>query len=208
MSVITQFLTDSKKSGSSHPLIRTWGWLLSQRKGDAHCRIERRRHGLTYLPTKLWLELTLTSGEPKEEPSDWDTELNRWLIDQKVKAIDEANEGVRFHLILRELLQKTEIRLGDGYFSAVLIDALENTGLTAEPRISSILSKVGHYSPSHGRAYGPTVETINAALSECARLLTQLGYREDVASRILVEAIADYLDDRFSVTNRAILGLG
>jgi hypothetical protein len=208
MSAIDQFLKESDTGGATHPLIRTWGWLLQEpHEGEIHCRVDRRRQGLSYLPTKLWLEFTLPSGEPKAECSDWDFELNGWLIEQKIKAIDEENESIRFQLVLRELLQKTEIRLGDGYFSAVLIDVLKKTGLAAEPQITHILAKVGNYSPYHGSAYGPASETIKAAFSKCARSLKELGYGDEAVLNILVWSIYRYLDDRFSVTNRAILGM-
>ena len=169
-------------------------------------RVQARQR-LIYLPTKLWLEFELNSGEPGAECSDWDTELNDWLIQKKVKAVDEQDEIVRFLLVLRDLLQKTEVHLGDGCFSAVLIDVLKNTGLAADPHISFILSQVGDYTPHRGTSYASSIETVKAALSACARLLKELRLAEDVVLRILVGSIAKYLDDRFSVTNRAILGL-
>ena len=208
MSVIAQFLTTPSQAGSAHPLIRSWGWLLRESTGDARCRVERRRQGLAYGQTKLWLRLTLKTGEPRDESSDWDGELNRWLIGEKVKAEDEENEAVRFQLVLRELLQKTAIRLGDGFFSAVLIEVLRTTGLADEPRIAHILTKVGQYEPYRGGdTYLGAVETIKAALSTCARWLQELGYGEEAVLNILVWAIVHYLDDRFSVTNRAMLGM-
>jgi hypothetical protein len=207
MSVIDQFLKNPSETGSLHPLIRVWDSLLKRSRGDARCRVERRRQGLSYLPTKLWLELTLQSGEPEARESDWDAELNRWLMEKKVRAIDAENEAVRFQLVLRELLQKTEVRLGDGSFSAVLIDVLKNTGLASDRRIATLLAKVGHHEPSRANASQPAVDTIKAVFSTCARSLQDLGYNDDAVLNILVGAIVRYLDDRFSVTNRSLIGV-
>jgi hypothetical protein len=70
------------------------------------------------------------------------------------------------------------------------------------------LKKVGHYEASRGNAFQPAAETIKAVLSTCARSLQDLGYDGETVLNILVWAIEHYLDDRFSVTNRAIMGLG
>ena len=44
-------------------------------------------------------------------------------------------------------------------------------------------------------------------MANCAEQLSQqLGYDHEVGKHILISAIAYYLDDRFNITNREILG--
>ena len=57
-------------------------------------------------------------------------------------------------------------------------------------------------------AYAECRDMIDGAIRGRARELTKkLGYAIPVAEEILVSAIAQYIDDRFSVTNRRVLGL-
>jgi hypothetical protein len=208
MSTLDQFFQQASPP-LAHPLIAVWQPLLDSGRRQAFCEIKRPRLGISYPEAKLILQIQADiNGEATRLEATWDFDLNRWLIDQKVRARDEQNECLRFNLVLAELLRKIEIRLGDGYFSAVLLEVIKKTGLADRTEIREILSGVGNYSPYYGKIYDQSVQAIEGALSQCALWLRdQLGYSQSEAERIFVGAVASYLDDRFSVTNRKILGL-
>jgi hypothetical protein len=109
-------------------------------------------------------------------------------------------------------MRKPVREFGDGYFNAVLVDLLKDSDLTRYPAISEVLEQAYTNHPSReGKGfdkYNLCREMIADAISGRARELTgPLNYPEDEAKQILVTALARYLDERFSVSNRRRLGL-
>src|SRR5262249_36172833 len=143
------------------------------------------------------------------ETVPWDDELNTGLIHLKVRATNPANEAERFALGLRAALRKAERDFGDGYFNAVLFELVTESGLAQDPEIADILKYASALHPnSEGKNYNPCRELIAAEISgRMYELKHELGYGPDEARRILLAALARYLDERFSVSSRRRLGL-
>jgi hypothetical protein len=173
--------------------------------------ILRPRDVLGFKPAKLYLHLLGDEGQDVEpyQKEDWDVALNTALVKRKIRAISPDNEKVRFTLGLRAALQFPETRFGDGYFNAVLVHLIVNSPFARHPSVAPILQFV----------YKNGVETSSRKYAECRGLIDDairgralelvelLGYGIPEAEEILAAAVAGYLDERFSVTNRKIMGL-
>jgi hypothetical protein len=202
-SELTEYFEDDTEA-PEHPMVRSWGPLIAN-ASQASCEVDRRRDGLTYRRAKIYLHLT-KDGHVTSQHDDWDFDLNHFLITKHVKAINTGNERLRFMLTLKELLRKIENRLGDGYFNAIFIDVLKNNGFAERSLIADMLSRVSEYSPHKGRSYASSCEAIKDQLKKCGRWVRKdLNYSPEESETILTGVIADYLDDRFSISNRLLL---
>lgn len=192
----------------SHPKLRAWGPLLVANPGRSECEIVRKREGFGFQPARLYLHVQQAeSGQPLTEEAGWDETLNNYLLEHGVRATTEENEALRFHLTLRDSLQKVEARYGEGYFNAVLLEVLKS-GFEFDPAIQRILEQTGPGNPSHGRAYSDAVAMVEGAVRECARLLLErLKYPREAGENILSKALGVYLEERFSIYPAAMLGL-
>lgn len=191
------------------PRIRAW---KSYRKDPAFHHIDvqvrRERDGLTLLPARLAVSFCRADGEVlKFDEAPWEPELEAWLIDdQGARAVDVENEKLRFSLLLKPALRPILIRYGDGYFNAVLVDMLQRGPFRTHPEVVAALRQIHEYKPT-GESRADCEERIDHELTKAAAKLMKL-YANDskTAEDILGGAIADYLDERFSITNRKLLG--
>jgi hypothetical protein len=139
----------------------------------------------------------------------WDDDLNAGLIHElRVRAVSPEQEAERFALGLRAAMRRAEREFGDGYVNSILVDLLTDSDLTGDPTIADVLEHVVSTPPDRqGRSYNYCRELIADAISGRARELTgPLEYPQEEAKRILIAALARYLDDRFSVSARRRLG--
>src|SRR5204863_1540267 len=160
---------------------------------------------------ELHLQVTQDGNLQPLESVPWDPDLNTGLIQLGVRASNPGQELRRFALGLRAAMQKAVREFGDGYFNAVLLELLTDSDLTRYPEIADVLRHAHANRPSHdgngARSYALCREMIAEAISGRAReLIGPLRYTEEEAKRILVLALAKYLDERFSVSARARLG--
>jgi hypothetical protein len=142
----------------------------------------------------------------------WDDDLNAGLIHLGVRAVDPVQEAERFALGLRGPLRRAEREFGNGFLNAVLVDLLTDSDLSRHPQIADVLGHAYALQPNReGKAaarYNLCREMIADAISGRAReLIGPLGYPREEAKQILVNALARYLDERFSVSCRRQLGL-
>jgi hypothetical protein len=189
---------------ASHPKIRSWTTLLLKSSGRPTCEVLRRREGLSFQPAKIYVHFS----PDRTEEEQWDTALNAFLINEKVRAVNTDNEELRFALMLRELLKRPESRFGDGFYNAVLLTVVEDL-FGEDSRIREKLALLGKGNPhKQGASYQDCAEMIHAALAICAKELSEaLEYDRPTAETILAGAVDKYLDERFSFTNRKLLGL-
>lgn len=193
-----------------HPQVRKWRRQLSDGSADnAKCELWRKRQGLTFAPATIHVELTKDGVEVSSGTIEWDPDTNMELMRLGVQAVTPVNEAKRLALMLQHWFSIPEARYGDGYFNSVLYDFLKQSPLGAFKPIADALSSMHEYNPSKGASYVDCVGSIEAVIRTAARALVEsLRYGEDEAEGILVNAIAEYLDERFSITNRHMLGLG
>jgi len=70
-----------------------------------------------------------------------------------------------------------------------------------------LLKDVHENTPQRSEASADCEQMIEAAISSVGQdLTTRLEYDDDAATTVLAEALAYYLDERFNVSNRRMLG--
>lgn len=190
----------------SPPEVRRWEFFLARGVRPV-CTFVRRREGLGWTPARLVISYPdATPPVPPDPPIAWDSRLERWLLDHQIKAADEGNEAERFGFGLEAQLEPIEVRYGSGYFNAVLVAYLRESGFADQPVVREKLDAIHSYPPSVGQAREDCTAQIKSVLATNARRLEALGYDREVAIEILASAIAHYLDERFNIHTRALLG--
>jgi hypothetical protein len=207
MTTIDDFFTNP--TDFQHPRVRNWKTRLGEPGTAATMEVSRSETVVGQSQPDMNLQFT-KDGQPLPlETVPWDDELNGELIRLAVRAVSAEQESERFALGLRAAMRKTEREFGDGYFNAVLVDLITDSDLTRYPDIAKVLKHSTALSADpKSKRYNPCREMIADAISGRARELTGLlGYSQDEAKRILVSALARYLDQRFSVSSRRRFGL-
>jgi hypothetical protein len=205
----------SKPTESLHPRLRNWKNRLAENGITATLEVYRPETEVGQSRAEMNLQFTKDGKLQPLETVPWDDDLNAGLIHQvtkPVRAVSPDQEAERFALGLRAALRKAEREFGDGYFNAVLVALLKDSDLTRQPEIAEVLDHAYANSPhQEGGAFDRYTicrEMIADAISGRARELTgPLQYSQEEAKRILVRAIARYLDERFSVSSRRRFGL-
>ena len=198
----------AKPKQYDHPKLRSW---LSYKKNSdtIGCFIEfrRERQGLSYKPARLYFEAERKDGTIFSDREPWDEDLNNALLDRGFKARDAANESERFGYTLVARMQPLVNKFNDGFFNAVLVQYLKREGYSKIGAIQLKLAKISVNQPAPGETADDCAERIDAILARCANQINELGYDIQEGKRILADAIAYYLDDRFSITSSEIFGL-
>jgi hypothetical protein len=194
------------------PRLRKWEKLLKDPKKTATLEVTRSKG--VFGPEQPQMNLQFfDDGNPINlESVPWEEELNQGLIHLKVRSSNEQNEAVRFSLGLQAAMRNVAREFSDSYMNAVLVELIIESDLTRYSEIADNLkhthtNKLNREGESSER-YHTCRDLIAFAISGRARELTRdLGYNQDEAKKILVSAIARYLDDRFSISTRREHGL-
>jgi hypothetical protein len=207
MANINEYFSPEDDDGSSdHPRLRHWKKL---KESGAHLQLEvrRERRGLDVGHPLLYVTIA-TGNQERLEQETWSDELHHGLVELGVRASSDANESLRFGIAFAGAFEPAEDRVGVGFFNSVLIDVLKH-GPLAE-RLAEETTQIHVLSPSRGGTSYPECRDLTVgAIRRCARELTRdLRYPEPRANKILGDALAIYLDDRFSITERRQLGWG
>jgi hypothetical protein len=210
MTEFEAFISGTKGQSDDPPLVR----LLRQKKadpdfGDAKLEVRRSRTALGFDPALIYLHFFAEDGrELGYQQELWDDDLNDALLKEHVRATNEPNEITRFGLRLNVGFEKAEERFGDGFFSSVLTEYIKGSPFAREPAIQDMLGYTATNRPNTGgNGFDLCREMIATAFHRIWTELTEaLGYDPDAAQRVVVGALAYYLDERFSVTNRRRLG--
>lgn len=191
-------------SAYDHPKLRMWISRLG--KGAAFITVRRPWNGFTRLRPELFIEFVSPSGELFVDSAPWEPGLNNALVVERVHARTLDDEAQRFSLHLQAQFEPLALRYGDDYFNAVLVQYMHEMKMDTE-EIIRMMPEVTTYPPHQGPRLGECREDIKAVLGKAARDLTQyLDYSKIEAVDLIIAALADYLDERFSVTSRRILG--
>ena len=200
---------DSPTQRPEHPRVRAW---RSYRKDPSvhyvEVEVRRKREGLFVLPARLFVFFCSEDGEVvRTDETAWESELESWLIDkEKARAATIDNEKLRFSLLLKPALRPIPVRYGDDYFNSVLVTGLKEGPFGTHTEIVDVLRDIHEYPPAGGSLLD-CQELIDFEFATMAKRLLEL-YDDDraTAEDILGGAIARYLDDRFSVSDRRQLG--
>ncbi|HWO21805.1 MAG TPA: hypothetical protein VNO30_23710 [Kofleriaceae bacterium] len=201
---------DAPAPAPEHPRIRAWGSYRKNPEVDhAELEIRRNREGLTFLPTRMFVTFYRADGDIFRGPdeAEWELELDDWLVKEHVRAKDKDNEKLRFSLRLKAAMRPIAARFGDGYFNSVLVYLLRKGPFANHSALAETLGSIHEYEAAGGSRLD-CEELIDHELGVAAQELMGLYADRTVAEDILAQAIAQYLDDRFHVTDRRLLGLG
>lgn len=205
MDIISDFL--GKNSSPRHPRIKVWSYHISK---SATSRIDfyRKREGLVKADPEILLECLSQDGELiYTDMCAWDDDLNEYLVDKGIKCSEPENESERFGFILTQKMAPIELKYGDGYFNIVVYDYF-NEKLAAKADKTREMLKAIYRGNSMVSERKECVDMIHETIKHIATCIKEkLKYSNEDASIIFDWAIALYLDDRFHVSTRRILGL-
>jgi hypothetical protein len=192
----------------THPLLRNWKAHLA----TARVEVLRPESDFGQSQPEMNLQSTENGKVLPLETVNWDDDLNHELIKLGMRAVSPEQEAERFALGLRAAMRKPEREFGDGYVNTVLVDLLRDSDLIGYPEITEVLEHAcanpPHRNGKELDKYNLCREMIAAAISGRAHELTDsLKYSRDEAKTVLINALAQYLDERFSVRKRHRLGL-
>lgn len=198
----------SKPDAPTHPKVRFW---QDKREKGARlvCELIRERDALSFGPASLYISFLDEHGNDMQSLDEvaWDSRLNDELLRLKVRAVTPKNESKRFGLVLRDRLAEPEERFGDGYFNAVLIQYIDESPFAEAPPIQEKRPSIHAYRAARdGSSFEACMKEIDAIIVQCAHDLKALDYKQHQAVPILSGALAEYLDERFSITSRQRLG--
>jgi len=170
--------------------------------------VVRPKDTLGYKAAKIYLHLTFDGKTQPPVEYAWDDELNARLVISGIRCNSTENEKIRFALGLRFSFKRAESRFGDGFFNAVLSTVVRETGFAEHSEVKAILKHVSTNQPSMvGGGYSDCREMIERAIGDQANsLVNALNYDQELGEDILAGAMAKYLDERFSVSDRERLG--
>lgn len=198
-----------REGGSQHPMLRLLLATKSRHPGsELRVQFHRARDGATLSAPCLYVSVITAQIVHDTREVMWDPNLNEALIDAGARAETLENESERFGYLMRELLQAAEVRFGDGYFNAVIVRLLRESALSRMVAVAEKLKGIRENRPSiDGRGYQDCRDAINAVVAYMGKLLVQpLHYPRPEAERVLASAVAYYLDERFHVTSRKLMG--
>lgn len=209
MPTLDELLDHPPKTAPRHPRLQAWEDILANPRAKIELEVFRPRTAFGLVQSEMNLHIATDGQRQPLETLLWDDELNVGLIQMGVQAVDDANEAERFALGLRAAFRKAERDFGDGFFNSVLYQFVSESGLASDPAILDILKHAYALGPNlESKKYGPCRELIEVAIAGRMHELTEeLDYEPVRARDILVAALARYLDERFSVSNRRALGL-
>ena len=211
-SLTETFAQKATPAWKAHPLYRHWNSQLEKPHiKSLSVAIYRPREGLTFAPAKIYVSELLTDGS-KLPPGEyfWDSIANEGLIQLKARCETHDDEVMRFALMAQDAFCHIDNRVGDGYFNAVFLDQLRKAPFDTQPLLSKMLKNVTReYRAYQSSSVVSCAQEIDSVIGELAENLTsseRLGYDSDTADKVLDGALAQYIDERFNVTNRVLLG--
>jgi len=199
---------DTPAEAPEHPKIRAWSaWKSGSQRVELE--IHRLREGLAFFPTRMIVTFYADGTIRHQDDTEWELELDTWLLKEHVKARDEANETLRFALRLKATFRPIAIRFGDGRFNSVIIHQLRSGPLGGCAPLAGVLAAIHEYETADSSMKHDCEQLIDFEITVAAKALLSL-YDNDraVAERILTGALAQYLDERFHVTERRQFGFG
>ncbi len=197
-----------KSEISYHPKLNFWRSHLGRDGVSLKIEIHRERDGLIIKPTIMFMHFYEDGKEIHCDKEPWDPDLNHWCVENAIRAKDPGNEALRFSLALRAAFKKPGGRFGDGIFNGVLLRTIADGPFMRHKSVSDVMRHIHRGNPTFdGQASGDCREMIEILIRDRAlELLENLRYDKDQAIDILAGALGEYLDQRFSVTGRRLLG--
>ncbi|MDM8549336.1 hypothetical protein QUF72_04625 [Desulfobacterales bacterium HSG2] len=206
MSDFDKYFTKSERY--YHPKLNLWKSYLDQDGVSSEIEIYHERDGMIFKPTIMFMHFYEDAKEIYCDKEPWDSDLNHWCVEEGIRAKDQDNEALRFSLALRAAFKKPGIRFGDGIFNGVILRTIADSPFMRHESVSGVMKGI-HRDRANlsSQAFVDCSEMIEILIRDRAlELLEKLRYDKEQAIDILAGALGEYLDQRFSVTNRRLLG--
>jgi hypothetical protein len=128
-------------------------------------------------------------------------------VAEKVRARSLLAESSRLFERMRVAFEAIARRYNDDFFNSVLVQYTRDMGMSATAEFQDLAPNITAPPPHKGDSSESCRTDINAVLSQAVLSLTKtLGYSKGEAVDILTAALAHYLDERFTVSSRRLLG--
>jgi hypothetical protein len=187
-----------------HPKLRAWAMRLAGGE-TALVQVRRPWNGITRLRPELFIEFSSPAGVFVDS-APWEPSLNNALLAQGIRAPSLTDETQRLSLALRAFFEPLARRYGDDYFNAVLLEYMRDAKMVTV-EIAELEPEITTHPPHRSEHREECREDIKAVLTKAAKeQVDYLGYTRQEAVDLVIAALADYLDERFSVTSRRKLG--
>lgn len=188
-----------------HPVVK---YLKNVKPQRVEVEVWRAREVLGYKPARIIIHITKDEVQLPPTEYAWDDDLNHILINSGYRAVNQENEKVRFCMALRSGFRKPETRFGEGFFNAVLVKLIKGGPFMEFGEVAGVMKDVSANEPyMRGPSYEDCIAMIKSVLHGRAKELTEaLHYDRPIAEDVLAGALARYLDERFTVTDRRRLG--
>jgi hypothetical protein len=194
------------KAKLDHPKLRAWSADLAA-GAAASLEVRRARDGITVGPPILHIELTWPDGRVQSDHAEWELGLDEALVERGIRARTLSAEAERTCVRMKGLFRPIAIRYGDHYFNSVLVAVLHEMNVSKSVEVQDILDQISVDTPHKGTLFEDCREDIIAVLADVLGSLHEaLMYSKDESIDIVTAALVRFLDDRFSVTSRQILG--
>ncbi|ADO68376.1 hypothetical protein [Stigmatella aurantiaca] len=206
---ISDYFKKAQPAWETHPMVRHWRAMQKDPTvSGLKMELYRPREGLTFRPADIYVHVERKNGPPAPPHlSPWEDVLNEGLVHLKVRATSMENEAQRFSLMLQSAFGPIDSRFGATFFNAVLIDRIRTGPFAGHLPVAQVLETIREYAPNREQAWDDCVSMIdNAIAGRANELVDELGYTQPEAETILANALGQYLDERFNVTNRKLLG--
>lgn len=191
-----------------HPKLRAWAARLESGQ-RAVLSVRRPWEGITRRAPEIVVEFLADDNNPAAKDSTaWEDGLNSALLDKGVRAKSIWHESERLAISLQSAFDPLAQRYGDDYFNAVLIELMQEMGMTISEDVKDVLNDVStHPASRSGAGFVDCRDDIKAAMSRALKTYVQrLDYSRAEATDILTASLATFIDERFSVSSRRRLG--
>lgn len=172
------------------------------------------RTGFGTSRTELFILLWPKDSEPDLDNKhdlkqvEWDDGINLGLVDLGIRAVDLDQEARRFSLMIRGALRIAGRRYGDGYSNAVMVKLIDDSDLAKAGEVAEVRQHVSSNPPEWTRSHEACRELIADGIGgRAVELRDKLKYKPEEVRAVMTKALATYLDERFSVSNRRLIGL-
>ena len=208
MPTMSDYFSKARPAWQVHPMARHWKALQAAAEvKELRMEVYRPREGLAFRPADIYVHVERKDGVTEApQKAAWEDVLNEGLIRLHVRAVSLEKEAERFSLMLQSAFEPIDSRFGEGYFNSVLITLVRSGPFARKPDVARVLRRIREDEPHRSQQCLDCKEMIdNALMARGEELVAELGYSQPEAETILSGALAQYLDERFNVTNRELL---
>lgn len=198
-----------KKEPPVHPKVAYWKSILAKGQVERiRVTFVREKDLLVFGPARLFVHLHDAAMEDVRSPEEmaWDERINAELVKMHATALSKQNETERFGMVFNDRFRLVDSRFGDTFFNAVLVTYLKSSAFAKLDPTKTILDGMQEYRPSPGRQLEECEEMIEDVIGYAIDALHgPLKYSRPTTTDIVAGALAYYLDERFSISDRKIL---